>query len=440
MYALIASVVCLALNAFFVAAEFALVKVRITQLDRLIRRGDRRAKSAKAVLLRLDRYLSVTQFGITVASLGLGWIAEPAIGRFADDLSISLRGAPLGSGAHIAVDVVGLGILTFFHLLIGELVPKFVAIQYPVATSLASALPLRIVNTTFRPVLWVLEKSQRGVLRMLGIDPDKASEGTLSEDELIGILAAAATRDSKSEDKRRTIERILRFADRPVRQMMVPRVDVAALPIDASGEEAYELLRRYQYSRILLFRNSLDEVAGYLYAKDFSLDPHARERKTLNGLERRVLFFPEVRDGLSALRDMQREQTPFAVVIDEYGGTSGIVTMEDLVEEIVGEIRDELDVEPARVEPIPGETNAWEVDGNATVDDLRDVGVLVSEEWSGEPIGRVVLEQLGHLPHVGDVVRLAEGVIAEVIATNRRRIQRLRVRATPPPETAEAAG
>ena len=433
MYALIASVLCLALNAFFVAAEFALVKVRITQLDRLVRRGDRRAKSAKEVLQRLDRYLSVTQFGITVASLGLGWIAEPAIAAIADNISVSLRGEPLGSGAHIAVDVIGLGVLTFLHLLIGELVPKFVAIQYPVATSLFSALPLRIVNTVFRPVLWFLEKSQHVVLRLLGIDPDKANEGTLSEDELIGILAAAATRDSKSEDKRRTVERILRFADRPVRQMMVPRVDVAALPIDSSGEEAYDLLRRHQYSRILLYRDSLDEVAGYLYAKDFLHDPQARTRTSLRGLERHVLFFPEVRDGLSALRDMQREQTPFAVVIDEYGGTSGIVTMEDLVEEIVGEIRDELDVEPVRVTPIPGEANAWEVDGNATVDDLRDVGVFVGEEWSGEPIGRVVLQQLGHLPHVGDVVRLAEGVIAEVIATNRRRIQRLRVRSVPEP-------
>jgi len=433
VYALFASVICLALNAFFVAAEFALVKVRITQLDREIRRGDRRAKAAKAVLQRLDRYLSVTQFGITVASLGLGWIGEPAVAALADHIAVAVRGAPLGPGAHIAVDVVGLGILTFFHLLIGELVPKFVAIQHPVATALVSALPLRIVNTVFRPLLWVLEKSQRAVLRVLQIDPDKASEGTLSEDELIGILAAAATRDSRSEDKRRTVERILRFAGRPVRQVMVPRVDVLALPIDTSGEQAYEVLRKHQFSRVLLYRDSLDEVAGYLYAKDFLLDPHARTRPTLHGLERRVLFFPEVRDGLSALRDMQREQTPFAVVIDEYGGTSGIVTMEDLVEEIVGEIRDELDVEPARVAPIPGEANAWEVDGNATVEDLRDFGVPVAEEWTGEPIGRVVLEQLGHLPHTGDVVRLAEGVIAEVIATNRRRIQRLRVRAVPEP-------
>ncbi|MDF2698341.1 MAG: Magnesium and cobalt efflux protein CorC [Labilithrix sp.] len=312
--------------------------------------------------------------------------------------------------------------------MIGELVPKFVAIQYPVQTAMASALPLQIVNTTFRPVLWVLEKAQRSVLRLLRIDPDKVNEGTLSEDELIGILAAAATRDAKTEDKRRLLERILRFAGRPVRQMMVPRVDVVALPIDATGEQAYALLQRVQFSRVLLVRSSLDDVVGYLYAKDFLLDPRARERTSLRGLERRVLFFPERRDGLSALRDMQREQTPIAVVVDEYGGTSGIVTMEDLMEEIVGEIRDELDVEPARVAPVRGETDVWEVDGRATVDDLRDAGVPVAEEWAGEPIGKVVMDLLGHLPHVGDVVRLAEGVVAEVVATQRRRIQRLRVR------------
>lgn len=431
MYALIGSVLCLGLNAFFVAAEFALVKVRITQLDRAIRLGDRRARAAKAVLKRLDRYLSVTQFGITVASLGLGWIGEPAVTRFADQIAMAVQGAPLGRAGHLAVDVVGLGTLTFLHLLIGELVPKFVAIQHPVATALFSALPLRIVNSVFRPLLWFLERAQRAVLRLLRIDPDKVNEGTLSEDELIGILAAAATRDAKTDEKRRIIERILRFTERPIRQMMVPRVDVVSLPIDATGEEAWQLLQNFQFSRILLVRTSLDDVVGYLYAKDFLFDPQARKRKSLRGLERRVFFFPEARDGLAALRDMQREQTPFAVVVDEYGGTSGIVTLEDLIEEIVGQIRDELDVEPATVARIPNEANAWEVDGRATVDDLREAGVPVPEEWAGEPLAGLVMAQLGRVPYPGDVVELAKGVVAEVIATSRRRIQRLRVRCTP---------
>lgn len=421
------------MNAFFVAAEFALVKVRVTQLDRQLKKGDRRAHAAKAILQRLDRYLSVTQFGITVASLGLGWLGEPAFAALVNGVWTAVTGSPLGHTGHIAMDIAALGVLTFLHLLIGELVPKFIAIQHSVPTVLVAALPLRAVNLVFRPVLWVLEKAQRVVLRMLRIDPDKANEGTLSEDELIGILAAAASRDEKGSDKQRIIERILRFASRPIRQMEVPRVDMVVLPVTSTGEEAYEALRRHSFSRIPLIRGSLDEVVGYLYAKDITLEPEARERKSLVGLERRVLFFPESRDGLSALREMQRSQIPLAIVVDEYGGTSGMVTIEDLVEEIVGEIRDELDVEPVRVAAVPGEANTWEVDATATALDLRDAGADVEERWEGEPLGGIVLEQLGHLPRVGDVVRLADGVIAEVIETSRRRIQRLRVRVAPQP-------
>lgn len=433
MYALLASVLCLGINAFFVAAEFALVKVRVTQLDRELQKGNRRAKSAKAVLERLDRYLSVTQFGITVASLGLGWLGEPAFSALINRVVLIVTGAPLGDTGHIAIDIVGLGVLTFLHLLIGELVPKFIAIQHAVPTVLFTSVPLQIVNAVFRPVLWVLEHAQNAVLRLLRIDPDKANEGTLSEDELIGILAAAASRNEKAADKQRIIERILRFEGRPVRQMEVPRVDVVSLPITATGEEAYEALCRHRFSRVPLVRESLDDVVGYLYAKDFTLDPTARQRKTLEGLERQVLFFPESRDGLSALREMQRSQTPLAVVVDEYGGTSGIVTMEDLVEEIVGEIRDELDIEPARVSAVPGERNVWDVDASATAIDLRDVGVSLAERFEGEPLGGVVLEELGRLPRVGDVVPLADDVLAEVVEMSRRRIQRLRVRLAPEP-------
>lgn len=431
MYALIASILCLGVNAFFVAAEFALVKVRVTQLDPKLKKGDRRAKAAKAVLQRLDRYLSVTQFGITVASLGLGWLGEPAFATIVNGIYKTFTGVPLGDTGHIAIDIIALGVLTFLHLLVGELVPKFVAIQHAVPTVLVAALPLRLVSIVFRPVLWVLEKSQRVVLRMLRIDPDKVNEGTLSEDELIGILAAAASRDEKGSDKQRIIERILQFASRPIRQMEVPRVDMVVLPITATGEEAYEALCRTSFSRLPLVRDSLDEVVGYLYGKDIALDPKARERTSLVGLERRILFFPESRDGLSALREMQRKQIPLAIVVDEYGGTSGMVTIEDLVEEIVGEIRDELDEEPARVAPVPGQANTWEVDANATAFDLRDAGVDITERWEGGPLGGIVLEHLGHLPRVGDVVRLADDVIAEVIETSRRRIQRLRVRVAP---------
>jgi len=425
--ALLASVLLLALNAFFVAAEFALVKVRITQLDRAARRGNKRALAAQQILGRLDRYLSVTQFGITVASLGLGWLGEPAIARTAESLLVTLTGHSLGGVGRAFVDVGALGLLTFLHLLLGELVPKFVAIQRAESTVLNTAIPLRAVNATFAPVLWVLEKAQRGVIRLIGLDPDVVNEGTLSEEELIGILAASAARSEKAKDKGRIVERILRLAHRPVRQMMVPRVDIVWLPIDAGVSEALSTLKTHQFSRIPLADGSLDQIVGYLYAKDLLLDDDLAARTTIRGLERPVIFVPEEKDGLSVLRDLQARAIPIAIVIDEYGGTSGLVTVEDLVEEVVGEIRDELDVEPARVVRVDGE---WEVDARATVDELREAGVPIEEEEAelGEPVGTIVYARLGRLPRVGDTVPLARGVVAEIAATSRRRIDRLRVR------------
>ncbi len=426
------------MNAFFVAAEFALVKVRITQLDRAARRGNRRAIAAKQVLQRLDRYLSVTQFGITVASLGLGWIGEPAIAHLADWIAVGLTGQPLANVGHILVDIAGLTLLTFLHLLLGELVPKFIAIQHAEATTLTSAVPLQVVNTVFSPLLWVLEKAQRGVLHAIHVDPDTVNEATLTEDELIGVLAASSARNERARDRQRLVERMLRLAHRPVRQMMVPRVDVVWLPVESTIETAIDVLKSHQFSRMPLAEGSLDHVAGYLYAKDLLLANRDERPKALRDLARPVIYVPEERDGFSVLKDMQARQTPLSVVIDEYGGTSGIVTLEDIVEEIVGEIRDELDVEPARVIRV-GTGDEWDVDALATVDELREAGVPLEDDEAefGEHIGTLVYARLGRLPRIGDVVNLAKDVVAEVAATSRRRIDRLRIRVAPATPAAE---
>ena len=440
MVALLLSLLCLALNAFFVAAEFALVKVRITQLDRAARRGNRRAIAAREVVQRLDRYLSVTQFGITVASLGLGWIGEPAARHLADWIALTFTGRPLEHVGHVFVDVAGLTVLTFLHLLLGELVPKFIAIQHTEATTLTSAIPLRIVNTVFAPLLWFLEKAQRAVLRLIRVDPDRVNEGTLSEEELIGVLAATSARNEPARHRQRLVERMLRLAHRPVRQIMVPRVDVVWLPVDSTIDEAIEVLKQHQFSRVPLIDDAPDHVVGYLYAKDVLLADHDRQGGTLRDLARPVLYVPEEQDGFAVLKDMQAKQTPLAIIVDEYGGTSGIVTLEDIVEEIVGEIRDELDLEPARVVRVR-DMDEWDVDARATVDELREAGVPLEDEDAelGEHVGTLVYTRLGHLPRIGDMVTLAKDVVAEVVATSRRRIERLRVRVLAPRE-AEAEG
>lgn len=431
MTALVVSLLCLAFNAFFVAAEFAIVKVRTTQVEPRARRGEKKALAAREILSKLDRYLSVTQIGITIVSLGLGWVGEPAIEKLGERVAVALTGHGLGAIGHAVVDILGLATLTFLHVLVGELVPKAIAIRHAEATALATALPLRLANVVFWPILWVMERAQRMVLTLIGVDPS-LTEGKLSEEEIVGILAASRlTSKPQAAEKHRTVERALQFASRPVRLIMVPRVDMSTLSIDSSGEEALALLKAGQFSRVPLVGEGADDVLGYLYAKDFWFDDDARRRADLRGLVRPILFVPETADGLDVLSQMRREQIPIAIVVDEYGGTSGLVTIEDLVEEVFGEIRDELDAEPAMIVPLGA--HAWEVDAGVTTDLLREAGVPIpGEGGGGETLGVLLLERLARIPRIGDAVELGEGLAAEVVAVRRRRAQRVRLRAVAP--------
>jgi CBS domain containing-hemolysin-like protein len=429
VWGLIVAALCVALNGFFVAAEFALVKVRATQLRSRARKGDRKAIVAESIVGRLDRYLSVTQFGITLASLGLGWIGEPSVAALLDRAARAGLGGPPTPALRVVVEVTAFAILTFGHVLLGELVPKLVAIQRSEGTALAAAIPLRVVYVTFLPVLWLLERSSGLILRSVGLSPDVASvEGRFSQDEILSILAASAARSQRGKTTAELFERVMRFSQRTARHSMVPRVDVVSLPIQTTGAEAGEFVRTHQYSRILLTNGrSLDDVAGYLYAKDFLLHADARSLPDLRPLRRDVLFVPEVQSGVDVLREMQRKQVPIAVVVDEYGGTSGIVTMEDLLEEIVGEIRDEFDEEPQRVVKVTGPDETWEVDGRVPMDELRSLGVRVQDADAGESVGALVVEILGRLPRAGDKVDFGNGATAVVTGVSRRRVTRVRI-------------
>ena len=279
MLGILVAVLCIALNGFFVAGEFALVKVRATRLSSRARTGDKKAIIAQAIIARLDRYLSVTQLGVTLASLGLGWVGEPAIAAQVDGLGVLVVGHELGSTAHVVAAAIAFTILTFSHVLFGELVPKLIAIQRSEATALRVAVPLRAIYVTFRPLLWVLERASSVLLRAMGMSANAVSEGKLTEEEIIGVLAANAANSAHGKEKAVLVERVLRFSQRAARHSMVPRVDVVSLPLKTPGKAAMEFARTHQYSRILLTKGrSLDEVAGYLYAKDFFL--HARPEES----------------------------------------------------------------------------------------------------------------------------------------------------------------
>ena len=430
MLGLFFAAVFIVLNGFFVAAEFALVKISTTLANtQKAPREDPRIERARKVVSRLDRYLSVTQFGITLASLGLGWIGEPAVESQVDRAARFLTGHEPGNILHYVVVVVSFAILTFGHVLFGELVPKLIAIQRSEPVALGSARLLQLIYIAFQPLLWILEKATTIILRSMGMSSDAASEGSLSEDELIGILAASAARSPGGKSRADLFERVARFANRTARHAMVPRVDVFMLPVGTSGEEAAKQLRTHQYSRVILTKEkSVDEVAGYLYAKDFLLDPDNVKLPSLETVKRDLLFVPETQSLLDVLRDMQKSHIPISVVVDEYGGTSGIVTMEDLLEEIVGEIRDELDEEHARIVKVANESSCWDVDARATMEELRHLGIHIDDEDAAETVGVVVLNHLGRIPRIGDKVALGPDGTAEITSVSRRRIIRVRIR------------
>jgi CBS domain containing-hemolysin-like protein len=415
----------IALNGFFVAAEFALVKLRATRNVRHKPSGWRDEQLQQAVV-HLDRYLGVTQLAITLASLGLGWIGEPAMADLGNGIVESFTGQVLGSTGRGVVVAVSFGILTLFHVLLGELVPKLVAIQRSTEAAVVSVPLLRVAYYVLYPALRVLELCSRAVLRLIGLPFDAYGEAALSEDEILGILAANVAREPRGEQKQELLRRVMRFSARTAKTVMIPRVDVASLPIETRGAEAIEFVRQQQYSRVLLHKgDSLDDVVGYLYAKDLLFDPAAPALTGLESLRRDPLFVPETQGLVDVLQRMQKTHTPFAVVVDEYGGTSGIVTMEDLLEEIVGEIRDELDVEAARIEK---KGAAWEVDGRVTLAELDSIGVEADEGARSESIGAAVMARLKRLPRVGDRVDFGPATV-EVMHIARRRVTRVRVQA-----------
>jgi CBS domain containing-hemolysin-like protein len=428
MLGLLAALALVCLNGFFVAAEFSMVRVRPAQLQRLVKKGVPGASTALKIALEIERYLSVSQIGITLASLALGWIGEPAFAWVVGHLWHAITGRDPGISAHGVGAAVAFASITYLHVLLGEQVPKMLALHKSEGVALFLARPFRIMFLVLAPIRFVIEGATRVVLRVLGMGGKLPGEGELSEEELTSVIAATLARGPRAEDKRALLERVVRFASRQARHAMVPRVDVKYLPIHTSAKDAIAFLRQVEYTRLVLTeKNDLDRAVGYLYSKDLLLDPNAGSLTDLSSVRRDVLFVPEPQSLIDTLRSMQQANTLFAIVVDEYGGTSGLLTMEDLLEEIVGEIRDEADEdELPKVRAINNFPGAYEVDPQATFDDLRGIVTEPPEDAEGETVGAYLVQMLGRVPRKGDRVRLGP-FDAEILAVRRRRVTRVRL-------------
>ncbi|PYO46231.1 MAG: HlyC/CorC family transporter [Gemmatimonadetes bacterium] len=418
---LIAVLGLVAINGFFVAAEFALVAARRSKLDEMIARGDRGAKIVQTALQHLDRYIAGTQLGITIASLALGWIGEPVLAGIFDQFFRTLGLNPSPTATHVAAVPVAFFLLTFFHIVLGELAPKSIALANPEKTARAIVTPLMLFSRFMSPFIWLFNGAANSILRLLGIEPTRDHSGH-SPEEIRFLVMQAHAHGMLNETDRAMLAGVLDFHDKKARDVMRPRTDVIALDIEATEQEVWEVLRRERYSRYPVYRESLDDVVGVFLAKDLWL--HSGDAPfNLADFVREPMYVPDSRPAERVLDDLRRTRAHMAVVLDEYGGTAGIVTMEDLVEEVVGDIADEYDF--ASRESIVTD-GVLELAGSMSLIDVRSDYRIPIPEGDWTTLGGYAFAKLGRLPRMGDRIPIPGGEM-EVVAMDGRRIAALRI-------------
>lgn len=409
-------------NAFFVAAEFALIAVRRSRIDEMVLAGDSAARRVQGALEHLDRYIAGTQLGITIASLALGWVGEPAIAYLVDK-TLYVFGVALAPGAtHSASGLlVSFFVLTFLHIVLGELAPKSVALVQPETVSRFVAAPLMLFSRLMSPLIWFFNGAANALLRLFGIRPTSEAQSH-SPEELRLLVMQARAHGTLDESDSAMLAGVFDFHHKKARDVMRPRTEIVALDIDATEEEVWEILRHERYSRYPVVRESLDDVVGVFLAKDLWLHPGS-EPFSLSAFVREPLYVPDSRPAERVLDDLRRTRAHMAVVLDEYGGTAGILTMEDLIEEVIGDISDEYDFASRTAVETDG---VLELDGTMSLIDVRsDHRVQIPDgDWS--TLGGYAFAQLGRLPKMGDRVPVPGGDM-EVIAMDGRRIAALRI-------------
>ena len=415
------------LNGFFVAAEFALVKVRPTQIDPYVAAGNRRADIARHMIRHLDAYLSATQLGITLASLALGWIGEPAFAWIIEPL---VRPFTRDNPAllHSAALTVSFLVITILHIVLGELAPKSIAIRKSEGTTLMVALPLFFFYKITYPAIWLLNHTANFLLKLVGIAPVSESEIAQDEEE-IRLLLASSHASHLSLQKRELLDNIFELSHRVARQIMLPRQDVIYLSMTRPLAENLRLARRSGHTRFPLCEGDLDHVIGVIHIKD--LFRRERPLTSLQEVAREIAFVPETLELDRLLKRMRTERFHLAAVIDEYGGVSGVVTLEDVIEEIVGQISDEFDVD--KPELLKVEDGVYEVSGGMLIEDLEDELDLEMSDRDEDTIGGLVLSELGRNPAVGDRVQVGP-VTIEVMEVHLNRVNTVRI-TVPQPAT-----
>jgi CBS domain containing-hemolysin-like protein len=389
------------LNGFFVAAEFAIVKVRLTQIEPLAIKGNWHAKIAREMLLHSTAYLSATQLGITMTSLVLGWIGEPLAAKMLLPIFqwIGITQPDIIHGVSFAV---AFALITTVHIVVGEQAPKVLAIQKSRETILMVSSPMRVFFFLFKPIINLLNTSSNGLLRLIGIKASTDSELANTEEELRLILA----HDTHVSTTTRNIAlNAMDFHEKQARHSMVPRREIIALSVQAPIKETVSIMRTNKFSRFPVFKDTIDNIIGVVYTKDiFKHDKHLQPDFTLSSVLRDATFLPETASLERVLTTSLQKKTHMIILVDEYGGTAGIITLENVLEELVGNIQDEFDKEIPDIVKIA--ENEFIVTGYITTSDVERLFSIELSPSDIRSIGGFMIERLGHIPTVGERLQL----------------------------------
>lgn len=409
-------------NAFFVSAEFALVGARRTRLDELARGGDGKARLARRAVQSLDRYISATQLGITLASLGLGWIGEPALAHLVAGGFTWLPDNLAVFATHTVAVAIAFTIITVLHIILGELVPKAMALLYPEQVAGWVVLPLMAFAWVMAPAIWVLNGTANWLLKVAGIRTPGDHERLHSPEEIRILVEQSQEAGSLQQEDARLLEGVFEFTEKTAEEVMTPRTDIIALEADLTMAEAADRVVEAHRSRYPVFTDSLDDIVGVALAKDILSALRTQSLTPVRSIMRPPLFVPGTREVEDVLADMKRLKTHLAVVLDEYGGTAGLVTMEDLLEEIVGPIFDEHD----QPDPLAADEAGTLLDGAMPITQFNTEYDASLDDTDYTTIGGIIFGQLGRLPRVGDTVQVG-GFTFEVVSMTARRVETVRL-------------
>jgi len=388
------------LNGFFVAAEFSIVKVRASQVELKASKGSRRAKMTSHILDHLDKYLSATQLGITLASLALGWIGEDVVAHSIIRLFTYFSVDVTTVTAHAIAVPLGFTFITIAHIVFGELAPKIIAIRNPLTTSLALSFPLRVFYLIFSPFIWFINRFSALILSILGIKP--APSDTHTEEELRIILTESEESGAIKKSENELIQNVFDFDERVVKQIMVPQNRISAINVEMGHEQIIKKIIEEGYSRLPVYLGDIDNVIGIIHSKDLLKAVVDNKFKSIKEIMRPAHFVPENMKVNDLLRDLQRLHAQIAIITNEFGATAGIVTMEDIIEELVGEIRDEHDEEKPDIEK--KSDSEYIVKAQTTIVDLNEsLPIAVPESPHYDTVSGFVNYIFGRIPAVNEM-------------------------------------